>query len=517
MRPSPISRTATIDYPQTIKPAARGWLAARINGKALYAAIAIGVALVYLALSVGRSLTDNPGCDEGWFASPALNLITGGRMATTVLEESNMKMTEGLHQYTYWVMPANILAQAAWYKAVGFSLFSMRSLSVLFGLAALAAWFQIMESLTGGKKLALLAVALIALDFAFVRSASTGRMDMMSAALNFAAWAAYLRLRERSITLAILVSQSVIVVSGLTHPNGVMGLVGLVFLTLYFDRGKIKPGHVGLAAAPYLIGFACYGLYVIQSPHLFFAQLSGNGGWRFWGITNPLGAIRLEVAERYLSLSAGGSSYLKLPLMLAYAAGVLGAALTREIRGRKGCRALLVIAGLLFAYLTFLEGTKLYLYLVHIAPLYCALLAAWVHHCWVNRTAPRWALAAAVSGLLLLHVAGNAYVIARDSYHTSYLPAVNFLNQNAGRDLSITGTAELGFGLDNWNTLLDDKYLGYYSGRKPDFIVVDNRYRQEHDGVEVKQPEVGDHITRLLTTEYQKVYDHAAYRIYARR
>ncbi|HKP86184.1 MAG TPA: glycosyltransferase family 39 protein [Blastocatellia bacterium] len=516
MRPSAVA-TATTDYLDATLQATSRPIDARVNRKVFYAAIAASVVVLYLALSVGRSLTDGPGCDEGWFANPAFNLITNGRMATTVLEESNMKMTTGLHQYTYWIMPANILAQAAWYKVVGFGLLSMRSLSVLFGLLALAAWFSIMKSLAGDKRIALLAVALIALDFAFVRTASTGRMDMMSAALNFAAWAVYLRTRERNLTLAILASQAVVVVSGLTHPNGVMGLIGLVFLTLSFDRRDIRPHHFAIAATPYLIGGACYLLYVAQSFPLFFTQLSGNGGWRFWGLANPLGAIKLEMAERYLSLSAGGSSYLKLILVMAYAAGILGAIFTREIRERKGARALLIIAGLLFAYLTFLEGTKLYLYLIHIAPVYSALLALWIHHCWMTRRAPRWIIAPAVCGLLLIHVAGSAYVIARDSYRNSYLPAVSFLNRSAARGASITGSAELGFGLENYNTLLDDKYLGYYNGRKPDFIVVDTRYQEEHDGVERKQPEISEHITRLLTVEYEKVYDRAAYRIYARR
>jgi hypothetical protein len=512
----PLAASAS-NYTETINPASNQRLAARSGSRAFYIAIAASVIVFYLALSVGRSLTDSPGCDEGWFASPAFNLAEHGRMATTVLEEANMKMTTGLHQYTYWIMPVNILAQAAWYKVVGFDLFAMRSLSVLFGLIALAAWFSIIKSLTDDKRLALLAVAFIALDFAFIRSAATGRMDMMSAALNFAAWAAYLRLRERRLAIAVLVSQSLIVVSGLTHPNGVMGLIGLIFLTLYFDRRSIKAKHFAIAAVPYLIGAACYGLYAAKDLHLFFAQLSGNGGWRFWGLANPFGAIKLEIAERYLSLSAGGTSYLKLLLILAYAAGILGAILTREIREQKGYRALLIIAGLLFLYLTFLEGTKLYLYLIHIAPIYAAILAVWVHRCWMNRSAPRWIIAAAICGLLLVHLAGNVYVIARDSYHRSYLPAVSFLNQNAGREASITGTAELGFGLDNYDTLLDDKYLGYYNGRRPDFIVVDTRYQQEYDLVESRQPEIHEHITQLLTNEYRAAYDHAAYKIYARR
>lgn len=205
------------------------------NSRAFYRAAVASVVVLYLALAIGRTLTDSPGCDEGWFASPALNLTTKGHMGTSVIEESNLGMTTGIHQYTYWIMPVHVLTQAVWYKAFGFGLFSMRSISIVCGLLALAAWLSIMQSLSGDKKVILLALALVALDFAFIRSASTGRMDMMSAALNFTAFAAYLRLRNRNLTLAILVSQSLVVASGLTHPNGLLGFIGLAFLTFYFD------------------------------------------------------------------------------------------------------------------------------------------------------------------------------------------------------------------------------------------------------------------------------------------
>src|SRR5262245_21029461 len=94
------------------------------------AIIACGI-ILYLVLSVGRMLTDAPTCDEGWFASPAHNLITRGVMTTTVIEEANLSMTTGIHTYTYWIMPLNVLMQAAWYKLFGFGLFTMRSISVL--------------------------------------------------------------------------------------------------------------------------------------------------------------------------------------------------------------------------------------------------------------------------------------------------------------------------------------------------------------------------------------------------
>jgi len=492
-------------------------LLARVNSKAFYRAAIASVIVFYLALAIGRTLTDSPGCDEGWFASPALNLATKGHMGTTVIEESNLGMTTGIHQYTYWIMPLNVLTQAAWYKAFGFGLFSMRSISIVCGLLALAAWLSIMQSLSGDKKVTLLALALVALDFTFIRSASTGRMDMMSAALNFTAFAAYLRLRNRNFTLAILVSQSLVVASGLTHPNGFLGFIGLAFLTLYFDRRSIKWRHTLLAAVPYAVGLAAYGLYVTHDPDLFITQLSGNGGGRLWGAANPWGALKFEIAERYLGLSGAGPNYLKISLILAYAIGIGGAIFTREIRQHKGYRALLIITALFFTYLTLFEGTKLYLYMIHMTPLYAALLAAWINWCWRSRSVPRWILAPAFCSLILLHLTGSVYVMMRNSYQSNYLPAVSFLNQHSDQNALIMGTAEISFGLKFHDTLLDDKWLGYNTGRIPDFVVEDRRYEQEQLWAQARRPEIYEHVTTLLAEQYRRVYDHASYRIYARR
>jgi hypothetical protein len=502
------ARAIAIESVEAIKPvaAAAGLsrLARRVDTRTFYLSVALTVVVIYLALAVGRAATDSPGCDEGWFASPAHNLVTKGHMGTTVIEESNLSMTTRIHQFTYWVMPLNILTQAALYKISGFGLFVMRSISVVFGLVALAAWFFIIKSLTNDRNIALLTLALIALDFAFIRSASTGRMDMMCAALNFAAFASYLRLRERNFASAIFIGNALVALSGLTHPNGVLGFIGLAVLTLCYDRRSIKWRHAVMAAAPYVIGGAGYLLYVIHDPNLFLTQLSGNCGGRLWGLTTPLGALKYEITERYLGLSAAGAAnYLKIALVAAYALGIAGAICAREIRSSRGYRALLIISALFFAHQTFLEGTKLHLYLVHITPLYATLLAAWVHSCWVNRRLPRWILAPAFCGLMLLHLAGSAYVMARDSYHKSYLPAVSFLNQNSNEQSLIMGTSELSFDLKSYDSLLDDKYLGYNSGRVPDFIVVDARYEQEHEAVREK--------------DYRQVFDHVSYRIYARR
>jgi hypothetical protein len=297
-----------------------------------------------------------------------------------------------------------------------------------------------------------------------------------------------------------------------------LGFAGLAVLVLYYDRRKIRWRHALFAAAPYVIGAASYWLYVRHDPSLFLMQLRGNGGGRLWGLTAPWGALKYEITERYLGLSAAGATnYLKIALVAAYALGIAGAICTREIRSSKGYRALLIISAIFFAHQTLLEGTKLYLYLVHITPLYAALLAAWVHSCWMNRRIPRWVTAFGFCGLAVLHLAGSAYVMARDSYHNSYYPAVSFLNQNSDERSLIIGTAELGFDLKSYDSLLDDKYLGYNSGTTPDFIVVDARYEQEHEAVREKRPELYLYINKLLTESYRQVFAQTNYRIYARQ
>ena len=194
------------------------------------------VVLAFLALAVGSALTKSPWSDEAWFAQAGLNLATRGEMTTPVLETAGTNF-KGLERHTYWVMPLHLVTQAGWYKVFGFSLFSMRMLSAVFGVLALFSWYFIVGNLSGNRKVALITFVLLAFDYIFVMAASFGRGDMMSAALGAAGLAAYLCLRERDFKWAIFASQSLIAACGLTHPNGgVAFFVGLLFLTLYFDR-----------------------------------------------------------------------------------------------------------------------------------------------------------------------------------------------------------------------------------------------------------------------------------------
>jgi len=141
-------------------------------------------------------------------------------------------------------------------------------------------------------------------------------------------------------------------------------------------------------------------------------------------------------------------------------------------------------------------------------------LALWALHLWRQSLRRRCMIAAALAGFLVFQISGVVYVMRRDSYHNSYLPAVEFLRTHK-TDL-IMGGAELGFAMRFPDNLLDDERLGYHSGKRPDIIVVDDRYRRDWSVMRAGHPEVYRYIDRLTTQEYRVVYSRGTYTILER-
>ena len=486
------------------------------------------VVLAFLALAVGSARTKSPWSDEAWFAQAGLNLATRGEMTTPVLETTGTNF-KGLERHTYWVMPLHLVTQAGWYKVFGFSLFSMRMLSAVFGVLALFAWYFIVGNLSGNRKIALLTFVLLAFDYIFVMAASFGRGDMMSAALGAAGLAAYLCLRERDFKWAIFASQSLVAACGLTHPNGgVAFFVGLLFLTLYFDRARLRWQHLGLAAIPYLVGAIGWGAYILQAPSDFMAQFTANAstGGRMSGLTSPLSAIKNEITLRYLKAfglglhnpGSSGPIWLKSLVLLAYVVALAGCLSVRSIRTHKGYRALLILTGIFFLVLTFFDGQKLSFYLVHIVPLYTALLAVWIYWCYSTRFVPKWLLALCVGGLLAIQLGGILYRMKLNVYQKSYVAATKFIAAHQQADSMVMGSAVLGFEL-GYDHIVDDVRFGFNSGKRPDFIVINDVYEDtiRHYRAGGEGAELAAHVNRMLEQEYRLVYDEQFYQIYARR
>lgn len=508
-----------------------------IKGGRFYIAVLASALLIYLVLALGSAYTIRPHQDEGWIANPALNLSTRGFMGTTVLEESSgfgMKSPgkpmalPGLNRYTYYLTPLELLALAAWFKVFTFGLVSMRVFSIVWGLIALAALFLIMKTLSGNRYVALLTFVLVALDVHFIMRAAHGRMDMMSAALAFASFALYLNMRQRNLSLAVLLSQSLTVASGLTHPNGgIVAFAGLLFLTIYFDRQRIKLKHVAIAVIPYIVGGVGWGLYIVKDSSAFWAQFTFNAtsSGRLDAILHPMQALASEITDRYLinygiASQPEGRTALAMVLglvLVVYVIALVNSFLSRRIRQHKGYRALLFLTTIIFVILTLFEGMKYLWYLIYITPFLNAVVAVWLYESWQNRSLPRWVVALTLCGLLGLQITATAYRIKQNTYQNRFLPVADFIQSRGHKDPSVIGSSEFGFNL-GFDNLMDDVWLGYFSGKRPDYIIINDRYQFGISDMIARDPAFNRHVSQLLGQEYELIAEPTpSSKVYQRR
>ena len=79
------------------------------------------------------------------------------------------------------------------------------------------------------------------------------------------------------------------------------------------------------------------------------------------------------------------------------------------------------------------------------------------------------------------------------------------------------GGAELGFGLGFSDNLIGDGRFGFYTDKRPKFIVFDDAAQSSWEESKDFAPELYEYIPRLLSQEYTLVYENPAYKIYVRR
>jgi 4-amino-4-deoxy-L-arabinose transferase-like glycosyltransferase len=490
----------------------------------LTTAVVLGCALlVYLALAVAASLTKRPWSDEAWFTSPSLNLAATGHMGTTIIETAGTKLLR-INEHTYWAMPLYMVLEAGWIKLAGASLFSARLASILWGVLALVSWFALVKKLAGEDWPALLAVALLSVDYLFIDMASLARMDMMSVALGAAGLAVYVALRERHLNWAVLLSQSLVASSGMTHPNALLYLVSLLFLTFYFDRRRLSVRHLAIALAPYLIAGGAWGWYILQDVPAFRAQFFANAadGGRFSGFAHPLAALSQEWTDRYShafglgphSPGHSGPIYLKSLVLLAYVTAIGCLVSFKSLRSQESSRLLLAL-GSIFFVLQCLFNQKLTTYLVHIVPVYDAILAMAVYGLWRQKRAWRPFLAAVVMAVCLVQLGATAYRVKLNEQRP-YRRMIAVVKQRRQPGRLVFGTAAFAFDLGFNGELLDDPRLGYYSRRRADLIVVDSIYLDDFEGQRRQLPSIYRYVQETLKAQYKRVYDQDGYQVFAR-
>ena len=494
--------------------------------KNLHLITALIIITFFLALAAVSALTTRPESDEGGFANPAYNLVSEGHFGTTVMETENSPLTR-IEQRTYWVMPLFLLNAAASFKVLGFSLFSLRLVSIFWGLVLISAFYFIILKLTQNRTNALLSLAFVACNYIVLSNASLGRGDTMCAALGFAALAIYLLLRERNLLLAVLLSQTLVTFAGLTHPNGILAFFGLLFLTFFYDFRSIGWRHIAVALAPYLFFGSLFGLWVWQDPQAFKDQFIDNAlmSGRMDGFSSPFSGIVKEFTIRYprsfglLESSAGhsGPIYLKSLLLFGYIAGILGVIFTKQLRRNRNILALLILTAIYFVVMSLLDGQKLAVYLIQIIPLYCALLSVWIYHLREKRLVPAPLLILGASGFLLLQTGGIILRAKQNTYANYYLPAVEYLNQNAIADDTILGGAEIRFALTSPAKHYADGRFAFYTGKRPTYIVYDPGVEDSWKSSKTHFPEFYEYFPQLLNNEYRVAYENTAFKIYVKK
>jgi 4-amino-4-deoxy-L-arabinose transferase-like glycosyltransferase len=494
-----------------------------------YAWILASSAVCYLFLAFSIAKVKTPWVDEGWIASAPANWAATGKFGTPSLEPTgswlNAELT-GIQDYTYWNLPVGIVAQGLWYKTFGFNVLKMRALGILCGLLTILSWFAVVAKLSESRLAGSVTAALLSIDYTFLWSAADGRMDMMCVAFGGAGFATYLLLREKHRMRALWLANTLISLSLFTHPNGILFFLGLVFLALYYDRAHFS-WHDTSTLLPYLISASLWGLYILIRPDYFLAQFGSNasarGGARWAGLTHPLHALAKEILTRYvahfgfLPLWGGPVPKYAIGIAIVYWIALVVACSLASIRRWANVRAVIWLAGIFLAFMTFFVGLKAQCYLVLVIPLYAALLAIWLCRSHSRQSVTALLSAIAATGLLLCQIGTIAFKIRENPYASEYIPTVNFVRSRLAPGSFVFADSYFGFNL-GFGHVRDDTRLGYYSGSRADLIVENLWYGWWwHRLYPVEEPQVSKYINGLLRAEYRLTFEKGQFRVYERR
>ncbi len=473
----------------------------------LWAAAALAA---FLALSIGFSLTRAPWWDEGMFADVALNFRNHGRFGSSVLDSYGYLDWPQVNRYTYWQFPLYLVTAGTWLRIVPPTVEWIRLLSVLCGCLYIFCWFAIARCLTRNEPLALFVASIVALDYATVATASDGRMDMMCAALGQAAIAAFVSLKDSSWTRAMFWAGCFAAASLFCHPMGAVMNVSLVAL-VSLDWRCIRWQGLIAATIPYLVGGALWFRYIAQAPQIFLAQTRAASSYRVGGLSLAIRNVGDDFYVRYGGMyyqSLSGIYKLKAASLVFAVVGTLALAFNRRLRTQPLGRLSLMLAVIGYLGVAAIDNQKFPIYFIYSLPAMSACGALWVYDCWTNGGAGRLLPAALLVSSLLATIGGFTYKIYGNDYHHLYRPAIRAIKAALPSGGLVMGGSELGFAFGFGPKLIDDRYLGYASGKRPD-VYVENEYYGRVGAA-------GKAADRVLESKYHLTFANSAYKVYVR-
>jgi hypothetical protein len=476
-----------------------------------------GAMLLFVGLSIGLSLTRSPWWDEGLFADIALNFRNFGHLGSSVLAPYGFMEWPGVHQYTYWQCPLYLIALGSWFRLAPVTVVWMRLFSVMWGCIFVVSWFVLVKALSRNESLALLVASVIALGYESVVKASYGRMDMMCAALGLAGLASYFWYRDSHWARGVILASWFGAASLFCHPVGAVMNVAIAAMVLW-DWRRIRLSILVGASLPYLIGISFYLLYIQRAPDIFLAQSRAAWGYRVSGFSATLRNVLNDANQRYIRYYYGaytGFFKLKSAALVFLAIGVVGLLADRNLRAQPVAKRLLVLAFIAYVGLAVVDNEKYVNYLIFTVPFLTACAAVWVHGRWHGGSLGRSLASVLLGAYVLVTICAVGYRIHANSYRNSYKPVVALVQRSLPPGGLVMGGSELGFALGFGPPLIDDRYLGFFSGETPEVFVV-NGYYGPHWARTPRLKLAWEFSRRKLRSQYYLIFDNKEYSIYVR-
>ena len=469
---------------------------------------------LFLALAIGYLATRSPWWDEGLFADVALNFRNFGYLGSSALDPNGYLRWPEAHRYTYWQFPMYLIALGTWFRLIPPTVEGMRALSLICSCLYLTSWFVIIRVLSRNESLALFVTCVVALDYTFIGAASDGRMEMMCVALGYAGDASYLYFRDRRWLLGIGLAALFGAASLFCHPMGLVTNACIAALVL-IDSRRIQR-HIWIALIPYVGGAALYARYIFEAPRIFEAQYHSATAYRERTIFALTKSIFTDAYQRYwqnfFTLQAGVNK-IRVLILIFSVSGVVVLAMNKKLRSEPLGRTLLLLAAISYIGVAVLDNQGFPFYMVYSLPAMTACGAIWVYAQWQRKGFARFIPASLLAVSVFVVIAGYSLKIARNDYKTLYKPAVMVATNEVHKPGGvIMGGSELGFSLGFRSGLIDDRYLGYFSGLTPD-VYVQSRYYYPMPSPELSH--AWEASRQKLRTQFHLVFENTDYRVYA--
>jgi hypothetical protein len=219
-------------------------------------------------------------------------------------------------------------------------------------------------------------------------------------------------------------------------------------------------------------------------------------------------------ASAYGLFNAHGIKLVRILLPVSYLASIVFCVLSKDLRRRSAVLLMMFVA--ISLTLVFLEGAKQGWYLVHLSPLFCAFLALSMHRLWTSGNILARMIASAQALIVVLGVMSLAYIASNRNLEVLYRPTVAFLNAHVEPGDMVFARSEFYFGLNCRTCLRDDTNLGELSGRRAQYIVIDQDYTDHLMDLRAKSPATYRDIEERLNTEYREVFRNSNYQVLRR-